>query len=395
MVSSLSKKLVLGLCVLFLAGSGVTAQTGGSAPNSPKKLKIGLVLSGGGARGLAHIGVLKWLEEHRIPVDYLAGTSMGGLVGGMYAMGKTPEEMASFVKTIQWGEAFASVPDYEDLNYRRREDRRVYQIELEMGAKKGISLPTGLSTGHYIGLMFDRLTLPYSSIASFDDLPIPFRCMATDFLAGKPVTMKDGSLGSAMRATMSIPGVFPPVERDGKILVDGFLLNNIPTDAMREMKPDVVIAVDIGTPIGDMKDIQSLTGILGQSNLIMTIENDRRNLRLADVIIAPELGSQTTLDFSNIDKVIDLGYQGAASKAAILEKFSMDETTWQEHQKAQKSRMLTGIPVPDEIQITGVDEKVQQIMKKNLGEFRGKADGYPGTRGRPHQVHGGWQIRKS
>jgi len=367
-----SKSLLLLFALFLVIHTEARAQQDRGGRNPKKPLKVGLVLSGGGARGLAHIGVLKWLEEHRVPVDYLAGTSMGGLVGGMYAMGMTPQEMTSFVKTIDWGEAFASVPKYDDLSFRRKEDRRAYQVELEMGAKHGVSLPSGLSSAHSIGLMMDRVTLPYSSISSFDDLPIPFRCTATDFLAGKTVTLKDGSLASALRATMSIPGIFPPVERDGRVLVDGYLLNNIPTDAMREMRPDVVVAVDIGTPLGDLKAIQTFGGILTQANIIMTIDSDRRNLRLADVIIAPDLGDRTTLDFSGIDEVIELGYRGAEAKAAILEKFSVDQSEWQQHVAGQSARIRTGAPIPDEIMVAGVGEGAQRAIQTRLKDFVGK-----------------------
>jgi NTE family protein len=157
--------------------------------------------------------------------------------------------------------------------------------------------------------------LPYYDIASFDELPIPYRCVATDFLAAKPIVLKDGSLASAMRATMSIPGVFPPVERDGKVLVDGGLLNNIPTDVIREFHPDVVIAVDVGTKLGDLQTIASIVGILQQSLTVMTIDNDRRNLRLADIVIAPELGEMSLLDYSAIDKTADIGFQACRAKS--------------------------------------------------------------------------------
>jgi NTE family protein len=369
---SLPKYFVLLFCFSLLVCSGTRAQTGGSVQSPPKQLKIGLVLSGGGARGLAHIGVLKWFEEHRIPVDYLTGTSMGGLVGGMYAMGMSPAEMTAFIKTIDWHEAFASGPAYDDRSYRRKEDLRNYQVAFELGAKNGISLPTGLSSAHNIGLMIDRLTLAYSTVSNFDDLPIPFRCMATDFITAKPLTLKDGSLASALRATMSIPGVFPPVQRDGKVLVDGGLLDNIPTGAMREMKPDVVIAVDIGTHLGDLKSIQTLGGILSQSTTVMTIDNDRRNLRLADVIIAPELGEHTILDFSDIDGVIDLGYQGAVTKAPVLERFSLSPAAWEQHLAEQKAKKRADIPVPAQIQVTGVDERAQSAIRSELQRFVGK-----------------------
>ena len=290
----------------------------------PQRLKIGLVLSGSGARGIAHVGVLEWFEKHRIPVDYIAGTSMGGLIGGVYAMGMKPEEMRPFLKSLNWDELLSSGPDFAQLAYRRKEDKRQFQVGVELGYRKGLALPLGISSAHYIGLLLDRLTLPYADLASFDELPVPYRCVATDFLAAKPVILKDGPLNTALRATMSIPGVFPPVERNGAVLVDGALLNNIPTDVIREFKPDVVIAVDIGSKLGDWQKVTSLPGILQQSLTVMTIDNDRRNLRLADILIAPELGDLSLLDFSAIEKTADLGYQAAEAKAAS-ERFAQEE----------------------------------------------------------------------
>ena len=357
--------------VLFHVLTSVQPGHAGQGPE--KRPKVGLVLSGGGARGLAHIGVLEWFEKNRIPVDYLTGTSMGGLVGGMYAMGMTPAEMRAFLRSIDWQEAFSSGPSYEALSYRRREDRRNYPVGIELGLRHGFSMPTGLSTAHYIGLIIDRLTLPYSTIGSFDELPIPYRCMATDFLTAKALILKDGSLSSAMRATMSIPGVFPPVERDGKILVDGGLLNNIPTDAMRQMGPDVVIAVDIGTPLGDIKTIQSLGGIFRQTSLVTTIDNDRRNLRLADIIIAPALADQSLLDFSAIDKVAEIGFRGAEDKAVILQKFALDEAAWQQHMADRNLRKKTNLPLPVDIRVTGISSSIGQAdVRERLKGFVGR-----------------------
>jgi NTE family protein len=341
-------------------------------PGSQKAPKIGLVLSGGGARGIAHIGVLRWFEEHRIPVHYLSGTSMGGLIGGLYAMGKSPAEMLQIINAIDWTQALGAGPTYKETNFRRKEDKRQFQIDFELGLKNGVSLPTGLSSAHYIGLLFDRLTLPYWNIKSFDELPIPFRCMATDFIKGQQVVLQDGSLSSALRATMSIPGAFPPVERDGKILVDGGLLNNIPTPVMKEFKPDVIIAVDIGTPLGDRKSVSSLGGILGQSTVVMTIENDRRNLPLADIVIAPDLGKTTTLDFSVIDPVAEMGYKGAELKKTVLEKFSLDEAAWQQHLAARRARQRADLPVPDRLEITGVEGRAKGTVEHRLEPFAGQ-----------------------
>src|SRR5262245_38596158 len=222
----MTKKLIsriLGILFLYslLAATCALAQEKPISETPPGRPTVGLVLSGGGARGLAHIGVLKWFEDHHIPVDYLGGTSMGGLVGGMYAGGMSPDDMTSFIKTINWVSTFGTGIKYQDLSFRRKEDRRDYPVEMELGLKHGLGLPPGLSTGIEIDLLIDRITLPYSMTQTFGNLPIPFYCMATDILNAKEVIMNNGLLSSAMRATMSLPGIFPPVYRNGEWLVDG------------------------------------------------------------------------------------------------------------------------------------------------------------------------------
>ncbi len=330
------------------------------------------MFSGGGARGAAHIGVLEWFEQNRIPVHFVAGTSMGGLIGAFYAMGASPAEMRKFVSDQNWTELLSSGPNFEELSFRRKEDRRNFQSGLEIGLRKGVSLPLGISSAHYIGLVIDRLALPYHDLKSFDDLPIPFRCVATDFLAAKPVVMKDGPLGSAMRATMSIPGVFPPVERDGKVLVDGGLVNNIPTDVVREFQPDVVIAIDVGTQLGDLESIASIVGILGQSITVMTINNDRHNLRLADIIIAPDLGKISALDYVGLENIADIGFHAAEKKAAILSRFALSEADWQQHLAARKAKIRTAIPTPNELQIAGVENEAKKFLHRRLDSYAGK-----------------------
>ena len=370
--NDLVRPKTFSFCLVFLILStayGQTAGMGGSPDRSPR---IGLVLSGGGARGISHIGVLRWFEAHRIPVDYVAGTSIGGLVGGLYAMGMASSEIADLMQSIDWARAFASRPSYSELSFRRKEDRRNYQVEYQMGARNGIQLAPRLSSPHYIGLLIDRLTLPYSTISSFDDLPIPFRCTATDLLTAQSLILKDGSLASAMQATMAIPGVFPPVERNGKYLVDGGLLNNLPADLARGMKADVVIAVDIGTKLGDVKTIETLQGILTQTITIMTIDSDRRNLPLADIILTPDLGAHSILDFSAIKNLIDIGYQGAETKASVLQQYSLDPDSWNRHLAARNGRKITRVPVPEAIEVAGIEEGAQEPIRDLLKSFVGK-----------------------
>ncbi|MCW5970897.1 MAG: patatin-like phospholipase family protein [Blastocatellales bacterium] len=346
------------------------AQTTAQLPH--KRLKIGLALSGGGARGVAHVGVLKWCEEHRIPVDYIAGTSMGGLIGGLYSIGVSPEELRSLLININWSEALSSGPSFSQLSFRRKEDRRDFQSDVELGLRGGVSLPAGLSSAHFIGLLIDRLTLPYSQIEDFDQLPIPFRCLATDFLNAQPLLLSNGSLATALRATMAIPGVFPPVEREGLVLVDGGLLNNIPTQALRGLGPDVLIAVDVGARLGDLQSIASFSGILQQSITVMTIDNERRSLRLADIVIAPELGEMNTLDFSQIERAADIGYEAAEAKSAILSRFSLDEDSWNRYLDERRARTRLTIPVPEAVRIEGVDARAQQSIRRQLEGYAGQ-----------------------
>lgn len=390
-------RFIEGFCafslMLSLSILPATAQTAAvttevrlsSVPTSDAALprarpKIGLVLSGGGARGLAHIGVLRWFEEHRIPVDYIAGTSMGGLVGGMYATGMSPEEMRAFVQELDWDAILGGTPAFDELTFRRKEDRRSYQSDIELGGlRNGLQARSGLNPGHRIGLFLDRLALPYSSVRSFDDLPIPFRCVATDMLAAKPVVLKGGSLPQALRATMSLPGIFTPVEIDGQVLADGGLLNNIPTDVAKEMGAGIIIAVDVGTPLGDRKTLDSLFGVLSQSIGVATIENDRRSLRQADIIVAPDLGNYTLLDFNAAAPLSRLGYEGAEQKKLVLEKFALSETEWQEYLAARRQRRRSTLPVPTSLEVAGVE-------RKDAGEIRERLDAYIGKTLEPERL---------
>jgi NTE family protein len=175
------------------------------------------------------------MEEHRIPIDYIAGTSMGGLIGGMYAIDMTPQELRELTTSIDWIDLLRPVPGYDTLSFRRKEDRRAFPNSLEIGLKGGLKFPPGLNSGHSIGLLLNRLTLPYSTVNDFDDLPIPFRCLATDMVEARQIVLEDGSLATALQATMAIPGVFTPIEIDGSVLLsDGGLLNNVPTDVAEQ-----------------------------------------------------------------------------------------------------------------------------------------------------------------
>lgn len=362
-VKSLSSLLIVLSLFIFSPAAGL-AQNAAPAPEEnavPKKRpRIGLVLSGGGARGFAHIGVIKVLEENHIPVDYIAGASMGALVGALYATGRTPAEMEQIVAALDWNKLLSGKPAFNELTYRRKEDRRNLPGAVILGGEKtNLRLPSSLNPGHEIGLVLDRLMLPYGDNTDFDALPIPFRCVATDLINAETVVLKSGSLAQALRATMAIPAVFAPIELNGKVLADGGILNNIPTDVAKEMGADIIIVVNIETPLGDRSAVQDLVGILGQTFYVATVENSRRSLRQADIIIAPDLKNYGTFDFGASEEIIKLGYVGAESKVALLKSLALDDSAWQQYLAARQAKERPEIePVPDFLTIEGTKNQV-------------------------------------
>src|SRR6201987_3522433 len=229
--------------VCFTPISGSTQETSSSA----RQPKLGLVLEGGGALGLAHIGVIQYLEERHIPVSYIAGTSMGGLVGGVYATGRDPAEVRDLVKGINWDEVISGQIVYNDLSFRRKQDAREYPSGLEFGLRKGVQFPSGFNSGQQVDLILDRVALPYSQLQSFGDLPIPFACVATDLVTKGEHVFRSGPLDLALRSTMSLPGIFTPVVHEVHIFVDGGLMNNIPVRVAKEMGAEVVLGVHLET----------------------------------------------------------------------------------------------------------------------------------------------------
>ena len=287
----------ISLICLAVLTSGFTPAAAQSDPPRSRPT-VGLVLSGGGARGFAHIGVLKVLEENRVPVDYIGGASMGGLIGALYAMGHSPDEIEALIQTLDWDNLFASSAAFDNLSFRRKEDRRNIPGPIPLrGKPTDLKLPKAFNSGHEIGLLFDRATLRYARVRDFDDLPIPFRTVATNMVNGESEELGSGSLSRSLRATMAIPGVFAPVEIDGKILSDGGLVNNIPTNVVKAMGADILLVVNIETQLGGRESLESLIGLLAQTINIASAENSRRSLREADIIIAPDLADHTSTSF--------------------------------------------------------------------------------------------------
>ena len=280
--------------------------------------RIGLALGGGAARGLAHIGVLRWFEEHRIPIDLITGTSMGGLIAGAYASGMTPDEIAQLMRTTDWDAMFVADSPFKYKTFRRKQDKRAYPSQLEFGLKGGFQLPGGLNPGQQVSLLLDQIALPYWDLKSFDDLPTPFRCVATDLRKGDAVVLSKGPLARAMRATMAIPGVFTPVNYDDWLLVDGGTLNNIPADVARDMGAGHVIAVNVGADAVNDKEAESLFALLGRTIDTMMATGTRRALKSADVIIDPDLKGLGSTDWRRSDDLAQRGYAAAEAMADKL-----------------------------------------------------------------------------
>ena len=219
------------VCVLIIA-STAAALGGPGVSHQPTRPKVGVAFGGGSARGLAHVGVIRWFEEHRIPIDRVSGTSMGGLVGGAFASGMNAAELHQLLAETDWDAMFGA-SSFRYKNIRRKDDARDYPSRIEFGLKRGIVPPPSLNNGQQVEFLLSRIAGAYGDLQSFDELPTPFRCMAVDLKSSTPVVLDKGSLPRAMRATMSLPLIFPPVDWEGRVLVDGGAMNNVPADVAR------------------------------------------------------------------------------------------------------------------------------------------------------------------
>ena len=300
--------LACGVTLLHAEPAPAPATTPSPATHRPR---IGLVLSGGGARGLSHVGVLKVLEREHIPIDLITGTSMGAIIGGLYASGMSAEQIEAELKKVDWDTVFASRVERTELSQRRKEQDFEVSPLIEMGLRNGeFHAPLGTVSSRGLESLLRHYTLPVRHVSDFDHLPIPFRAVATDMETGAPVVLKDGDLALALRSSMSVPGVFAPTEVNGRVLGDGGLVDNLPIDVARAMGADVLIVVNIGTPIGGRDTLNSLVGVTTQMIAILTEQNVQRSLatlKPSDVLIAPKLEGITSADFNRTSELIGQG----------------------------------------------------------------------------------------
>jgi NTE family protein len=365
------RKIVLAAC---LARAVLWGPAMAEPQDTGKRPKIGVALAGGAALGLAHIGVLEWLEEHRIPVDYVAGTSMGALVGALHATGMTASEMRDFADRVAWRQALSPTTPYHQLAFRRKEDEAQFPVALDIGLKgMKVGLPSGLSSGQGVGLVLARIAAPYGRMRSFDDLPTPFRCVASDLNSGKGVVFSSGSLFDALRATMSLPALFAPVRLNGMLLVDGALTDNLPVDVVKAMGADYTIAVALDLP-SDAADFESLLGVAGRSISYMIAEKERTQMAAADVVVMPLLKGMTAADYSKWEDFRRIGYEAAQQKAAMLMRFQVSDQEYRAYAEARRGKQLPTVSHPQEVRVTGdVAPRLEVALKKAVLPVPGEA----------------------
>ena len=317
--------------------------------------RIGLALGGGGARGIAHVSVLRMIEELHVPVDCVAGTSMGALVGGLYASGMSVDDMEELVVSTDWKRLFDDSLERPERSYRRKQDDRDGLTTIGIGVGRGgIRVSPGLLQGERILAMFEHSTLGVSAIDDFDRLPIPYRAVATDLNTGEAVVLGHGSLAMAMRASMSLPGVFQPVEMGGRVLLDGGLVNQVPIDVVRAMGADIVIAVDVGTPLMKLDRDASLLEVVSQITGMMTTGNTGRQLaglHDADVLIVPQLGDTVaTGDFTKAREALAIGDQAAEAARARLAALSVPAERYAASLQSRR-QMPNGQPIVEFVRL--------------------------------------------
>ena len=343
-------RAMLRTAVLFLTLAASMAAATAQNPTEAPRTRIGLVLSGGGARGLSHVGVLKVLEAERIPIDAIAGTSMGAIVGGLYASGMSATELEHELLKVEWAKVFAARVDRQHLSQRRKEEDFEISPLIELGIRDGeLRVPAGAVSSRGLENLLRRFTLPVRDVQDFNRLPIPFRAVATDLETGAAVVLSHGDLALALRASMSVPGVFPPTEVDDRLLGDGGLVNNVPVDVARAMGVDVVIAVNIGTPLAGRETLSSVVGIAAQMINILTEQNVQRSLATlgtSDVLVSPQLGALTAGDFAKVAEAIARGESGAQAALARLRPLAVSPSAyaqWRaEHPKLRRPEATIG-----------------------------------------------------
>jgi NTE family protein len=364
--------LNLALCCAVLCAGPAGAQLPEPVVGEPARPSVGLVLSGGGARGGAHIGVLKALEELRIPVDYVAGTSIGAVIGGFYVSGMTVADLEQLVESLEWETAFLNVTPRQLKSFRRKRDDDSFLVNQKPGLNDGeFELPAGLVQGQVIDMIISRETLRASQVETFDQLAIPFRAVAGDIVTGEAVVLGSGSLARAIRASMSIPAALSPIEIDGRLLVDGGIAMNLPVDVARSMGSDVVIAVDISSELLGRETLRSVLDVTAQLTNLLTRNGtleQRAKLTESDLLLVPTFGEDlTSMDFARMRETIQTGYDTVMQNRAEFERLSLTEEQYQAHLVARRDPRMRELPVVEFVRLDNDGPVADSVVEARLG----------------------------
>ena len=333
---------------------------------------VGVAFGGGSARGLAHVGVIRWFEEHRIPIDVAAGTSMGALVGGIFATGLNAEELDRLLASMDWDALFGT-SNFEFKNIRRKADARSYPSHIEFGLKRGVVPPPSLNSGEQVDRFLARITAPYSDVERLDDLPTPFRTVAVDLVTATPVVLDHGPLATAMRASMSLPLVFPPVPGEGRLLVDGGMLNNVPADVVRAMGADRVVAVNVGDLANPESIDVSMLQAANNSVTAMMRASTRIGLAAADIQIDVPLKDYGSLDWRRSAELVQEGYKAAEAMRDQLLPLAVSEAEFAAWKQERERRRRAAVPVPTFVNVEGFANNDRQTLDALLPRHVGQA----------------------
>ena len=356
----------------FLVALLLVATTSTALAEQPR---IGLVLAGGGARGIAHAGVIRALEEMQVPVHAVAGTSMGALVGGLYASGMNADDLATVVDEMDWERAFQDGVDRSDQPQRRKGDDYDYPTQIRFSLKDGsVSMPLGFIQGQQVQQIIKELMRDVAEVRNFDELPIPYRAVATDIETGQAYVFDRGNVVTAMRASMSLPGLLAPVEHNGLLLIDGGIANNVPVSVARDMGVDLVVVVDIGTPLRDRDNINSVVAVADQMVGFLTRKNSEEQLATltdTDILVSPDLVGIGMLDFDRADDIYRMGYEAARALEPQLAALAVNDEDWQTYLAARTidrptDRAIDLIAVHNNSRVS--DDIIRVRLNQEVGE---------------------------
>ena len=332
---------------------------------------VGVAFGGGSARGLAHVGVIRWFEEHRIPIDVAAGTSMGALVGGIFATGLNADELDRLLASMDWDALFGT-SNFEFKNIRRKAAARSDPSHIEFGLKRGVVPPPSLNSGEQVDRFLARITAPYSDIERLDDLPTPFRTVAVDLVTATPLVMDRGPLATAMRASMSLPLVFPPVPGEGRLLVDGGMLNNVPADVVRAMGADRVVAVNVGDLNNPESIDVSMLQAANNSVTAMMRASTRLGLAAADIQIDVPLKDYGSLDWRRSAELVEEGYKAAEAMRERLLPLAVSDAEFAAWKQQREQRRRAAAPMPMFVNVEGFAtndrRRLDVLLPRHVGQ---------------------------